>query len=323
MIPQATSAFGIALESVINAYRLGMEGQASEHLVKLIDMLEGLLNKAPQELILEINPILTEALGAIERKDYLWAADMLEYELWPLLFPLANPPLEKPCIEEPNQIDFTATPQFSKKGRQLLAMYTTMAEQGYERVDRTKVEEAFSDFELRDYRENIRTVFHKQKITTVLDYGCGGSNWQAKGFDKATGQSAIDYFNLQQVYRYEPARGLDERQEVDCVISFDVLEHIFIADVPAVLRDMFSYAGKLLFLNVASYPAAAKLPNGENAHVTVRDPLWWKGMLDCIAVEYPHVQVYLMCSTGWQDSSAFPLWSADMWQREPSFVINY
>ncbi|MBN2644187.1 MAG: hypothetical protein JXR59_01790 [Desulfuromonadaceae bacterium] len=324
MKQQSTSVFGVALESVVNAYRLGMEGQASDQLTKLIDMIGALLPAAPRELVLKIHPFLAEALAAIERKDYLWVADLLEYEIAPLMLPLSAPTVLSTTNDQQNtSSDTTMSPQFSNKGRKLISMYATMAKEGYERVDHSKVQDAFNDFELKSYRENIRAIFQQQDIKTALDYGCGGADWRACGFDPASGQSAIDYFHLEQAYRYEPARDLDERRLVDCVISFDVLEHIFIADVPVVLRDMFSYARKLLLLNVACYPAAAKLPNGENAHVTVRDPLWWKGMLDCISVDYPCVGVYLMCSTGWCDSTAYPLWSAEMWQQEATFVINF
>ena len=93
MTQQPTPVFSTALESVVNAYRLGMEGQASEHLVGLIDMLGGLLSKTSPELVLKLKPILAETLCAIERKDYLWAADMLEYEIAPLL-PLTYPPID-------------------------------------------------------------------------------------------------------------------------------------------------------------------------------------------------------------------------------------
>jgi hypothetical protein len=215
-----------------------------------------------------------------------------------------------------------STPISSKKGRELINLYEQMVREGYERTDQTKVDNAFSDFELRAYRADLRSIFNEHAISTVLDYGCGGSDWQCDGFDDTTGQSAIEYFKLQKTYRYEPARNLDERQTVDCVISFDVLEHIFISDVPSVLRDMFSYATKLIVINVACYPAAAKLPNGENAHITVRHPIWWKGMVDSIAVEYPNVVIYLICSTGWRNSNAFPPWSGNTWLKSNSFVIN-
>jgi hypothetical protein len=214
------------------------------------------------------------------------------------------------------------TPIASKKGKKLIQLYEQMVREGYERTDQTKVDNAFSDFELRAYRLHIRPIFHEYAISSVLDYGCGGSDWRCDGFDDETGQSAIEYFKIQNAYRYEPARKLDERQTVDCVISFDVLEHIFISDVPSVLRDMFSYATKLIVINVACYPAAAKLPNGENAHVTVRPPIWWKGMVDSIAVEYPQVVIYLICSTGWRNSNSFPPWSGNTWSESSTFVIN-
>ena len=209
----------------------------------------------------------------------------------------------------------------SAKGKQLLKMYRQMAEEGYDRTDGERVVDAFSDFGLSAYRPQIRQIIDQYSVSTVLDYGCGGSDWNTPEFDDS-GQSALEFFNLQNAYRYEPARQLDERQQVDCVISFDVLEHIFISDVPAVLRNMFSYAGKLLVLNVACYPAVAKLSNGENAHVTVRKPAWWKGMLDCISVEYPDVTVFLICSIGWHNSSMFPAWTANEWQESSTFVVN-
>ena len=185
----------------------------------------------------------------------------------------------------------------SSKGKQLVKLYEEMAEDGYERTDSSYVKEAFSDFELRAYRKSVQDVFEKYSVSTVLDYGCGGSDWKAPNFDDS-GESAIEYFQLEKLYRYEPARDIDERQVAQCVISFDVLEHIFVSDIPNVLRDMFSYAKDLLVLNVACYPAAAKLPNGENAHITVRDPMWWKGVVDGIAVEYPEVSIWLICSVG-------------------------
>lgn len=211
--------------------------------------------------------------------------------------------------------------EFSKKGQELIGMYETMANDGYERADQQQVEVAFSDFELRAYRAQILPIFNQRSINSVLDYGCGGSDWQAKEFDEESGKSAVEYFGLKQAYRYEPARNIDERQSVDCVLSFDVLEHIFVSDVTPVLRDMFSYASKLVVLNVACYPAQAKLPNGENAHITVRHPLWWKGVVDSVSIEYPDISVCLICSTEWRKSNAFPIWNSGMWQESSSFVI--
>lgn len=212
--------------------------------------------------------------------------------------------------------------KFSQKGQDLIKLYERMATEGYDRTDDTHVGNAFSDFELRAYKSAIADVLKKYSVDSVLDYGSGGSDWQVNGFDEDTNKSAIEYFCLADAYRYEPARDIDERKPVDCVVCFDVLEHIFISDVTLVLRDIFSWASKLVVINVACYPAAAKLPNGENAHITVRNPGWWKGMVDSVSVEFPDVSVLLLCSTQWRNSSAFPIWNANMWQESSSFVIE-
>jgi 2-polyprenyl-3-methyl-5-hydroxy-6-metoxy-1,4-benzoquinol methylase len=130
---------------------------------------------------------------------------------------------------------------FSKKGLALVELYKQMATEGYQRSDGSKVEDAFADFELRTYRPDIKKFFETHKVKTVLDYGCGGSDWGAPDFNE-NGQSAKEYFNLEQVFRYEPARNIDERGTADGVVCFDVLEHIFIQDLPSVIRDLFSCA---------------------------------------------------------------------------------
>jgi len=215
-------------------------------------------------------------------------------------------------------------PQLSQKGQDLITLYEQMAREGFDRTNNKRVEseEAYSRFNLRDYKDLVAKTFSNHPISTVLDYGCGGSDWQADGFDEATNNTAVKFFGLSHAYRYEPARDIDERQPVDAVISFDVLEHIFIADVPNILRDMFSYADKLLFLNVACYKALALLPNGENAHITARPPAWWKGMVDSISIEYPEVSVCLLCSTEYRKSKVYPVWSAKKWAEQDAFVVT-
>ena len=183
----------------------------------------------------------------------------------------------------------------SDKGQRLVDMYSQMAEHGYATNIGVDIKDAYNSFELRKIRDVVKNKFAQHDIGTVLDYGCGGSDWTAPGF--ADEISAIDFFGLKKVYRFEPAREIDERTSVDCVVCFDVLEHIFVSDVATVLRDIFSHAEKLVVLNVACYEANALLPNGENAHITVQNPHWWKGVLDLISVEFPSISVDLISPT--------------------------
>lgn len=211
--------------------------------------------------------------------------------------------------------------KLSQKGLDLIKLYSNMVKKGYKKQDHSIVDDVFGDFESRAYRYQLKKDLSLFKIKTIMDYGCGGSDWDAKNFDQ-NGQSAKEFYNLDACYRYEPSRGIDERRKVDCVISFDVLEHIFIADVSKVIDNIFSFASTLVIINVACYPAAALLPNGENAHITVRQPLWWKSQVDSIALNYPDITVLLLTSTGWRQTSAFPIYKARDWLNSDTFVIN-
>ena len=209
----------------------------------------------------------------------------------------------------------------SKKGEELIKLYKSMANNGYMRESGKNVNDAFSDFESRYYRDHINSTFIKVGVKTVLDYGCGGSDWNMKGFD-TSGKSAKEFYCLEKVNRYEPARNINERVVSDAVLNFDVLEHVFIADIQSVLKDIFSYASKLVVINVACYPASALLPNGENAHVTVRHPLWWKSQLDNIALEFPNTSILLFASTEHRKSIVYPIYKASDWIDSDKFMTE-
>ena len=197
-----------------------------------------------------------------------------------------------------------------------------MALNGCERSDLTTVRNVYDDFELKKFRKLVLPYFEQYKVQTVLDYGCGGSDWEKKGFDGLTNKSAKEFFSLKTVAKYEPARNIDERQPSDCVICMDVLEHIFLTDIPAVLRDIFSLSKRLIIINVACYKAGTLLPNGENAHVSVRPAEWWKGLIDLVSMEYPNINVLLFCSPTYDSSEIHKCWKSHDWYKQKSFEIS-
>ncbi|MEM9394795.1 MAG: class I SAM-dependent methyltransferase [Pseudomonadota bacterium] len=117
----------------------------------------------------------------------------------------------------------------------------------------------------------LRQISILSKIDSLLDYGCGQSragDWIGKIHDA-------------RVFKYDPAiPGIDALPKVktDIVLCTDVMEHIPLENVETVLaeiRDISEHA----FFNISCTRAAEILPNGENAHCTVRPPQWWKEKL--------------------------------------------
>jgi len=193
----------------------------------------------------------------------------------------------------------------SKKFQQLIQMYKKMASLGYNRSSGEYIpsEKVYSDLEPEKHKEFLKDIFKKFEIKTILDYGSGKGDWNSIIDGK---QTFKNFLGLKEVFQYEPALNKDEKTKQDCALSFDVLEHVFISDVPYVIYDLFLNAKKLVVLNVACYKAAALLPNGENAHVTVRHPLWWKGCMDTVAVNFPKIAYVLIASTSYTRSTIFP-----------------
>lgn len=114
---------------------------------------------------------------------------------------------------------------------------------------------------------------------SVIDYGCGQSPL-ADLISQRCGAS---------VTRYDPAiPGLDSKPHgrFDLLISVDVLEHLPEETIDDTLAAMADLSDKAIII-VDSRVAATRLPDGRNAHLTVRPAPWWKERL---AQHYPHVR---------------------------------
>jgi len=202
--------------------------------------------------------------------------------------------------------------KLSKKGFELLKIYSSMVDDGY-RNDL---------FNLKHFKEFVKEKFKIHDIKSILDYGSGRADWYKKGFDINSNYSAKEYFNLNEIYCYEPTENLNEKKLVDCVLCIDVLEHIFIGDLKVIISDIYQHAKDLVILQIACYSASAILPNGENAHITLRNPLWWKGFLDSISSDFKSISTVLMCSTSYKKVKVFETWSYNKWQELPTFKID-
>ena len=210
----------------------------------------------------------------------------------------------------------------SDKQLRLIELYQKIADEGYITSDGNQILSAFNDMENKFFRGALKELFSAYGVRTLLDYGCGGSNYRLPGYGPG-GEAAIDYLGVDEVFLYEPARSLDQRRCVDSVICFDVLEHVFISAIPEVVNDLFLHCNKILIVNVACYPARALLPNGENAHVSIRPPAWWKGIFDSICPSYPDVVVKLFCSTSWRKYVEYPVSSCSKWEKSNAFAIPF
>lgn len=126
------------------------------------------------------------------------------------------------------------------------------------------------------YVDKITNLLERTGAKSLLDYGCGkGLCYTQKGIHRHWGgimPTLYDPYYLPHSKRPQGTFG--------GVICTDVLEHVPEEDVLDVLSDIFSFAREFAFLTISTKKARKTLPNGENAHVTVKADNWWKYMLD-------------------------------------------
>lgn len=112
-----------------------------------------------------------------------------------------------------------------------------------------------------------------------LDYGCGKGNQYSREFDYGGKVADLQVHLGFIVDKWDPAvkgfAGTPLDRQRDLVWCTDVMEHIPEEDIDFVASELVRLARKALFVTVATYPAKKSLPNGENAHVTVKPVEWW------------------------------------------------
>jgi len=174
----------------------------------------------------------------------------------------------------------------SARFRELQRIYADIHVGGLEQSEDGDGSTLFMGNSLLPFVEIIGATVRATGARTLLDYGCGKATiHKQSALTLADGKrigALRDYWGIDRVALYDP--GVAEYAQLpqgkfDGVISTDVLEHIPEEDIPWVLREFFDYADRFVFANVAAYPAKKTLPNGWNAHVTVKPAAWWQGRI--------------------------------------------
>lgn len=137
-----------------------------------------------------------------------------------------------------------------------------------------------------DYIDHIITK--KQRAITLLDYGCGQAIHTYQPLPEHDNKTLLGRFNgmIQCYYCYDPAvKKYNQKPPhgmlFDTVCCADVMEHIPEEHVDEVLEDIFSYLkddGTAMF-TISASQASKAFKDGENLHITLKEPQWWTDKL--------------------------------------------
>lgn len=113
---------------------------------------------------------------------------------------------------------------------------------------------------------HIQLCVLELRPSVVLDYGCGQTDMT----------EAVKPFGVQ-LHRYDPAipaLATLPVSKADLVVNTDVLEHIPEDGIEPYLRHIASLTTHALF-SISTTLAQEILPNGQNAHCSVKEPAEW------------------------------------------------
>lgn len=125
---------------------------------------------------------------------------------------------------------------------------------------------------------------------TLLDYGCGNGSLRIN-----LAQTGALWQKV--MYEYDPGRGIQMAPvftKVDLTTCIDVMEHVEEDKVAGVLADILSHTRQVALFLVSTTPAVHSLPDGRNAHITIKPTAWW---LEQMGEHFSKVEVVAEKST--------------------------
>lgn len=183
----------------------------------------------------------------------------------------------------------------SQRYQQLVALYRDMHVHG-DRIKGHAAQKTFDGRSLAPQAQRIKRLIDRTGALRLLDYGSGkGVQYDPVSFavpGEGQWDGVVDYWGVDEVACFDPAYPPYSRLPEGSfhgVIATDVLEHCPEEDMRWIVEEIFGFATRFVYLTIACYPAAKRLPNGENAHCTIRAPEWWQALFDDIAARRPQV----------------------------------
>jgi Methyltransferase domain len=168
-----------------------------------------------------------------------------------------------------------------------------------EQYARLHASEAYGNTSVKNLRF-LKPEIQLLRPRSIIDYGCGQSRLlELLGLERSV-----------KLARYDPAipEFSEKPNEVfDLLVNIDVLEHIEEDDLDSVLAEMRSICRDAIII-VDTRPAKKILPDGRNAHATVRQHAWWREKISTHFGELHHI------GTARRTRAGFKTWTRSTYQ---------
>lgn len=145
-------------------------------------------------------------------------------------------------------------------------------------------EGAFKGDSWRQHLDGLKGALALRPSGRILDYGCGPTGGLAKYF----GDVVISHDPYVEKYADDPWG-----KQFDVFFSSDVFEHLPLETLLQLVRRICKHKPiAIVYIALSTRHANKIMPNGLNAHLTVRSAQWWKGFFE--GQMFPHFRFVKM-----------------------------
>ncbi len=190
------------------------------------------------------------------------------------------------------------TNKFSDEYEDLIKIYQNLHDYGTDKISSKTI---FDGKSLKFFFKLIKQLIDSTKSNSLIDFGCGKAKYYFEEIiiEGEKYKNISSYWNINDYFLYDPGYFKFKNyppKPMDALICVDVVEHIPEKDVINFIEDLFKLANKFVFIVIACYPAAKKLPDGRNVHLSIKNPKEWQKIISNIKKNFPHVKPYVICS---------------------------
>lgn len=128
------------------------------------------------------------------------------------------------------------------------------------------------------YVPRILEHIQQYKPKNILDFGCG----------KGQLKIGLAKHNIN-IDEYDPAisgKNQIPKNQYDLIITTDVLEHLYEEEISSICEEFVALQPKTMFHVICTRPAGNLLPDGTNAHKTVKKIQWWTDKIEQYTKQY-------------------------------------
>jgi len=187
----------------------------------------------------------------------------------------------------------------SPRFTELAQSYRDLHHQG-DLLRQEAAENTFSGISLEPHIISVKQAVDEFQLKTLLDYGCGKALFydhaELNMPDGRTLKGLKEIWGVDEITLYDP--GYEPYSHLptgtfDGVICTDVMEHCPEEDLDWIIDELFAFSDRYLLCSIACYPAKRLLPNGKNAHITLKNPGWWVDKFQEAASKKAAIDYYL------------------------------